>query len=377
MPKVQAVHDKLMGGRYKPTPRILYTFIDSKPKSSKKYALAALGLIGLAVALGAYYSSVLLPQQKKAQRIEQLKKIGLTEEQALYFDNIFSKYANEDWLSSTYNKTITDFAIFYGKNQKLAEKTFNMLRNFKISNSFLASAIDKPHAISFLEKYSSLIKTSNFEYPLELYSKNSTIFEELYRNISLDQQITMNRNELISLTSKLFLDLGYTGKVKVYNSTSQAYEEKFVSIPLIWFTVNYSLAINQLNLPIHNKKDIHLTGNCVMLNPEIIDFDPIVFKSVDGNHIYLIPNPARESWLTCEILKRIKESGFSVEKYPEMFLGLNGKIVANAWCIFNESPYFSIAGREKEINKRVIKVTDEDVLNLMMLQWDLYSQFSP
>jgi len=242
-----------MGGRYKPTPRILYTFIDSKPKSSKKYALAALGLIGLAVALGAYYSSVLLPQQKKAQRIEQLKKIGLTEEQALYFDNIFSKYANEDWLSSTYNKTITDFAIFYGKNQKLAEKTFNMLRNFKISNSFLASAIDKPHAISFLEKYPYLIKTSNFEYPLELYSKNSTIFEELYRNIS-KAKVSMDKNELTSLTSKLFLDLGYTGRVKVYNSISQAYEEKFVSIPLIWFTVNYSLAINQLNLPIHNKK---------------------------------------------------------------------------------------------------------------------------
>jgi len=114
-----------------------------------------------------------------------------------------------------------------------------------------------------------------------------------------------------------------------------------------------------------------------MLNPEIIDFDPIVFKSVDGNHVYLIPNPARESWLTCEILKRIKESGFSIEKYPEMFLGLNGKIVANAWCIFNESPYFSIAGMEERINNRTIKVTDEDVLNLMMLQWDLYSQFSP
>ncbi|MEM2375350.1 MAG: hypothetical protein QXH19_03630, partial [Candidatus Bathyarchaeia archaeon] len=204
-----------MGGRYEFTPQILYTFVDSQPKSNKKYALAALGLIGLAATLGAYYSLVLLPQQKKAQRIEQLKKIGLTEEQALSFDNLFSKYANEDWFSSTYNKTIVDFASFYGKNQELAEKTFNMFRDFKISNNFLASAIDKPHAISFLEKYQSLIKTSNFEYPLELYSKNSTIFEELYRNISLDQQITMNRNELISLTSKLFLDLGYTGKVKV------------------------------------------------------------------------------------------------------------------------------------------------------------------
>jgi len=106
-----------------------------------------------------------------------------------------------------------------------------MFRDFKISNIFLASAIDKPHAISFLEKYSSLIKTSNFEYPLELYSKNSTIFEELYRNIS-KAKVSMDKNELISSTSKLFLDLDYTGKVKVYNSTSQAYEEKFVSTPL-------------------------------------------------------------------------------------------------------------------------------------------------
>jgi len=40
--------------------------VDSKPKSTKKYALAALGLIGLAATLGAYYSLVLLPQQKKS-----------------------------------------------------------------------------------------------------------------------------------------------------------------------------------------------------------------------------------------------------------------------------------------------------------------------
>jgi len=34
--------------------------VDSQPKSNKKYALAA---------LGAYYSLVLLPQQKKSQHI--------------------------------------------------------------------------------------------------------------------------------------------------------------------------------------------------------------------------------------------------------------------------------------------------------------------
>ncbi|MEM2127760.1 MAG: hypothetical protein QXH67_06025, partial [Candidatus Bathyarchaeia archaeon] len=53
------------------------------------------------------------------------------------------------------------------------------------------------------------------------------------------------------------------------------------------------------------------------------------------------------------------------------------KIVANAWCLFNDSPFFSIADMEKEVNNREINIFDKDVFDAMMLQWDLYSQFTP
>lgn len=69
-------------------------------------------------------------------------------------------------------------------------------------------------------------------------------------------------------------------------------------------------------------------------------------------------------------LKAIKESGFDIEKHPEMFLGLNGKIITNDWCIF-DNPY-GIGYIEKNLT-----VSDPRVLDLMMLQWRLYSQFAP
>ncbi|MEM2815846.1 MAG: hypothetical protein QXY34_01530, partial [Candidatus Bathyarchaeia archaeon] len=50
--KVEAVHDRLMGGRYVPTPHIAYTAVDTKPKKASKKIAAALGLLmaGAAVA---------------------------------------------------------------------------------------------------------------------------------------------------------------------------------------------------------------------------------------------------------------------------------------------------------------------------------------
>jgi hypothetical protein len=51
------------------------------------YALALLFPLGLTIGLGAYFNYVYIPQQKKAQRIDKLKKAGLSEEQALSFNN--------------------------------------------------------------------------------------------------------------------------------------------------------------------------------------------------------------------------------------------------------------------------------------------------
>jgi len=54
-----------------------------------------------------------------------------------------------------------------------------------------------------------------------------------------------------------------------------------------------------------------------------------------------------------------------------MFEGLNGKIIANAYSIF-DAPY-GIKYAEEFINGRTLKPTDKDVWDLIMLQWNLYS----
>jgi hypothetical protein len=58
-----------------------------------------------------------------------------------------------------------------------------------------------------------------------------------------------------------------------------------------------------------------------------------------------------------------------------MFEGINGKVIANAWSLFDAK--YGISYAEKEKSGRIIKPTDKDVWDLMMLQWNLYFQFSP
>jgi len=53
-----------------------------------------------------------------------------------------------------------------------------------------------------------------------------------------------------------------------------------------------------------------------------------------------------------------------------MFLGLNGKVITNNWCIF-DNPY-GINYYDKNLSPN-----DSRVLDLAMLQWNLYSQFAP
>jgi hypothetical protein len=136
---------------------------------------------------------------------------------------------------------------------------------------------------------------------------------------------------------------------------------------------NYSEALNQL--PKHGNNDIMRLFNASEKNQDIIDFSPIVFKSVNSSDVYITPVPARETWTVVDVLKAIKDSGFDIENHPEMFLGLNGKIIANNWCIF-DSPS-GIANYEKYVNNRTLTLTDQDVKDLMLLQWNLYSQFAP
>jgi hypothetical protein len=74
-------------------------------------------------------------------------------------------------------------------------------------------------------------------------------------------------------------------------------------------------------------------------------------------------------------MKLIRDSGFDILKHPEMFEGLNGKIIANDYSIFDAK--YGINYAEQILNGRTLKPADKDVWDLIMLQWNLYSNKAP
>ncbi|MEM2941514.1 MAG: hypothetical protein QW304_08200, partial [Thermoproteota archaeon] len=321
-----------------------------------------------------YYFLVYLPEQAR----KPYKEAGLTQEQA---DSFIKSYPQQNG-----NSTWVSFAKSWVEDQSLADLTFQTFKDLNKTLEYLSLSNDKQLLSSALNAYGS--KASEFvnfaesngydgvnflkDFPqfkenylevLPAYSKNSTLVKTAYDQFLRDDRVSLDKNYLFLEALKNYGKLNLIDK-NLYLQTIQALN-------------NLTIAYKQLKLPEHSKESIWLLTNATQLSKDIVDFSPIVFKSVDDNNAYLIPEPARETWLTVEILKRIKESGFEIEKHPEMFMGLNGKVIANAWCFFNDSPYYSVAAREKEMNNRMIKITDEEVLNAMMLQWDLYSKFTP
>ncbi|MEM2981208.1 MAG: hypothetical protein QW385_07605 [Thermoproteota archaeon] len=321
-----------------------------------------------------YYFLVYLPEQAR----KPYKEAGLTQEQA---DSFIKSYPQQNG-----NSTWVSFAKSWVEDQSLADLTFQTFKDLNKTLEYLSLSNDKQLLSSALNAYGS--KASEFvnfaesngydgvnflkDFPqfkenylevLPAYSKNSTLVKTAYDQFLRDDRVSLDKNYLFLEALKNYGKLNLIDK-NLYLQTVQVLN-------------NLTIAYKQLKLPEHSKESIWLLTNATQLSKDIVDFSPIVFKSVDDNNAYLIPEPARETWLTVEILKRIKESGFEIEKHPEMFMGLNGKVIANAWCFFNDSPYYSVAAREKEMNNRMIKITDEEVLNAMMLQWDLYSQFAP
>ncbi|MEM3907552.1 MAG: hypothetical protein QXZ17_11945 [Nitrososphaerota archaeon] len=326
----------------------------------------------LIVAASCYFL-VYMPEQARMP----YREAGLSNEQA---DSFIKKYPEQNG-----NSTWVSFAKSWVEDKSLADSAFQTFKDLNKSLHYLSLSNDKQLLASALNAYGSkagefvnfaesngydganFLKDfpqfkDNYRDVLPAYSKNSSLVKAVH-----DQFLRDNKA----------LDKNYLFLEALKNYEKLNLIDKNLCLQTVQALNNLTIAYKQLKLPEHSKESIWLLTNATQKSKDIVDFEPIVFKSVDNNHAYLIPEPARETWLTVEILKRIKESGFEIEKHPEMFLGLNGKVIANAWCFFNDSPYYSIAAREKEMNNRMIKITDEEVLKAMMLQWDLYSKFAP
>jgi len=242
------------------------------------------------------------------------------------------------------------------------------------------SGFDSKIAESFYEKYPSLVSKlystnkPQIAYPLELYSKAPDVFDEIYKSVKEDPTVVTNKELFTALTSKLFLDLNYKDFVKVFNPATGNYEVQKLKPETVQAIVRYAVAVEKLNLPPHSVEDVWLFGNATQICGDIADFTPLTFYSVYGENVVLCWNPPRDTWAIVKFLKNVNSS-FPVLKFPEIYEGINMKVKANLWSIFDAD--FGIAYSEKINNNRELKLTDEDVWDLMMLQWNLYSNKAP
>ena len=139
----------------------------------------------------------------------------------------------------------------------------------------------------------------------------------------------------------------------------------------------YGIAVVDRKLP-ENFDEISLLAKATQVEKygdHLVDFSPVVFPSIERSDFVLVPDVGRETWMLAKHLKMIRDSGFNILNHPEMFESLNVKVIANAYSIF-DAPY-GIAYAEKFMSGRELKPTDEDVIDLMMLQWNLYSNKAP
>ena len=239
----------------------------------------------------------------------------------------------------------------------------------------VANSCEESIARQFYSAYESLVKqlypkNASMLLPcLSLYGSNSTVFSELHRNVSGDGQVT-DKNTALSEAAKLFLELGYTGKVKVLNPATGSYKEEFLSVPTILALGNYSVAVSQ-GLPKHDRQTLFLLGNATQINPAIADFEPVVLKDYEGN-VFAIKskNVARDHWMIAEHLRRTPE----VLSHPEMYEAFGIKVQQNADDIIDSGKEM----RPPSYEKWDAKPTDEAIWSEIIIpQWQYYWSGAP
>jgi hypothetical protein len=212
--------------------------------------------------------------------------------------------------------------------------------------------------LNFLKDFPQFAK--NYTLVLPAYSANSSLVKTVYDQFQRDPRINLDRNELFLKGLKEYQGLNLIKKNLMIQTVH---------------AVNNLTSAYQQGLPRLDKDSVWLLTNATQISKDIADFSPIVFYSIDGNNYVLEINVSRNTWILAEHLKRIEDSGFEIIKHPEMFEGLNGKVIANAWSLFDAK--YGISYAEKEKSGRIIKPNDGDVLDLMMLQWNSYSNKAP
>jgi len=338
----------------------------------RKIGFAILIILVVAGATGFF----LYKQHLEEQARKPYREAGLSDEQV---NSFLAKYPIQNG-----NSTWVSFAKSWAENQALAEKSFETFGSLKDSLEYLYSSDNNQLLMKSLEAYGkdavdfvNFVESNGYDglgflndFPqfardyqevLPAYSANSTLVKTVYDQFQRDPRISGDRNGLFLKGLKEYQDLNLI--------------KKNLMIQTVHAVNNLTLAYYQKGLPRLDKNAAWLLTNATQISRDIADFSPIVFYSLDGNHCVLESDIPRNTWILAEHLKRIEDSGFNIIKHPEMFEGLNGKVIANAYSLFDAK--YGVSYAEKEKSGRIIKPNDSDVWELIMLQWNLYSNKAP
>jgi len=196
------------------------------------------------------------------------------------------------------------------------------------------------------------------------------IYDGMYKAAMSDRQITIDRNGVLSDTAQSMLDLGIVSKHPTMDT--------------LHGLGNLTVAYKQLGLPVLGRDATWLFTNATQTsphtfsktNPDIFDPTPIVLKGVNStvdSSVIIKPVPAVQAWTTADHIKAITDGGFDIVNHPEMYAGLNAKVIANLWCGF-QNPY-GLAYAEQQKGSTLTPAS-QGFKDLIKLQWDLYSQFT-
>ena len=272
-------------------------------------------------------------------------------------DNPNVAYALQKGLNRTYVYLIAP--LDNDRMQDLNEKNFVDLI---VNNSKILVV---PTFSSYLEKQASdgVITDEELKYSSNFASLVNKIYDTIYDAKNIYEDYMYGKFKIkdpiktVDYSSGLGLRLGFDRELA-----------KDATVKAIAY---YGIGVVDRKLP-ENLSEISLLTNATKIDKygdKLVDFSPLVFHSVDGNNFVLIPDAGRETWMLAKHMKLISDSGFDILKHPEMFEGLNGKIIANAYSIFDANygvKYYDYT-----------YPTDKRVWDLIMLQWNLYSNKAP
>lgn len=188
------------------------------------------------------------------------------------------------------------------------------------------------------------------------------IYDGMYKAAMSDRQITIDRNGVLSDTAQSMLNLGLVNK--------------HPTIDTLHGLGNMTVAYKQLGQPQLGNAAVWRLTNATQRSGDIFDAAPIKLEGVNSgtnSSMTITPSPALQAYVTADQLKAITDGGFDIVNHPEMFMGLNAKVIANLWCAF-QNPYGLAYAEQQKGN--TLTPASQGFKDLIKLQWDLYSQFT-